>query len=147
MIFGLLYLLFVVLASWILGDSWPKFVNFIMACATQINMMIGELPEEWSKDLNLLVYVAANFLVLFFFHHNCLLAIVVESYMRTRKSIEDIAYERFFFTLADLWLSFYHPVHGWPNSAHVLVEIEQLLENGKTSLRAADIRNLFPSEN
>jgi hypothetical protein len=149
MIFLLLFLLFAILAAWILGDSRPGFVNLTTACATQFNMMIGELPEGWSEDLNLLVYVVANFLVFFFFLLNFLLAIIVEGYMRTRKLIEDITYERFFFI--DLWLSFYHPLLGsrlgWPSPPRVLVEMEQLLEKGKTSLTVADIRHLFPSEN
>lgn len=79
-IFLLLYFLFALLGTWVLGSTRSEFVDFTTSCATQFNMMIGELPEDWSQNTSLLIFVSVHFLVFFFFLLNFLLAIIVEAY-------------------------------------------------------------------
>ena len=85
-IFMLLYLLFALLGTWILGASRADFADFQTSCATQLDMMLGGLPEDWSEETNVLVFVTIHFVVFFFFLLNFLLAIIVEAYsMRSHK--------------------------------------------------------------
>ena len=211
-IFISLYLLFAVLATWTMGSSQEDFVNVRTSCATQFNMMIGDLPDGWAEDTNMLIYVVANFIVFFFLllyvytypqidihaqkhasvwahahtsvsvcttrssthahicshdasslmmpvpssaltHivHTCrnfLLAIIVEAYMKTRQSIEDIQYARFFFN--DVWLCCYHPIlgylSGWPSGMAIRQMLAEAEDSGRTNVSASDLQQIFPNE-
>ena len=80
--FILLYVLFALLGTWVLGSSRSEFVDFRSSLATQFVMMIGELPDDWSDDTDMIIFVSIHFLVFFFFLLNFLLAIIVEAYSK-----------------------------------------------------------------
>jgi len=87
-IFLLLFLCFAMLGTWILGASRADFADFQTSCATQLDMMLGGLPDDWSDETNVLIFVSIHFVVFFFLLLNFLLAIIVEAYsMRSPKSL------------------------------------------------------------
>jgi len=88
MIFMLLYLLFALLGTWILGASREDFADFRTSCATQLDMTLGGVPDGWSEETNVLIFVTLHFVVFFFFLLNFLLAIIVEAYsMSSHKKV------------------------------------------------------------
>eukprot|EP00277_Geminigera_cryophila_P048225 CAMPEP_0173089162 /NCGR_PEP_ID=MMETSP1102-20130122/25653_1 /TAXON_ID=49646 /ORGANISM="Geminigera sp., Strain Caron Lab Isolate" /LENGTH=679 /DNA_ID=CAMNT_0013972779 /DNA_START=41 /DNA_END=2080 /DNA_ORIENTATION=+ len=147
-IFIVLFLMFAVLATWTMGSSREEFVDVPTSCATQFNMMIGGLPDGWSEDVNMLIYVSVNFIVFFFLLLNFLLAIIVEAYMKTRSHIEDIQYERNFFT--DALLCFYHPMlgyfSGWPTGRAIRQKLEEVEADEKKTVFSFDLRPIFPND-
>ena len=91
--FVMLYVLFALLGTLFLGSTRKEFVDFKTTCETQVSLMIGDLPEDWTTSYKLVVFVGIHFFVFFFFLLNFLLAIIVEAYStRTPKVFYTVLY-------------------------------------------------------
>jgi hypothetical protein len=93
LLWSVIYASFGILGTVIFGSRYESFSNIKETLfTTQLDMMIGGLeyvPEGFSQDPLLVIYIGLFFMVLFFFMLNFLLSIVVEAYLGVKKQIEN----------------------------------------------------------
>jgi hypothetical protein len=94
MMFVMLFLLFGLLGTLFLGPTRKEFVDLKATCATQLSLMIGELPVDWTTDIKSVTFVTIHFFVFFFFILNFLLAIIVESYSTRKQKVDFLCKSR-----------------------------------------------------
>jgi hypothetical protein len=86
------YFSFGFLATVIFGAQYDSFGNMNETFfATQFDMMIGGLeyvPDGFSQDILLMIYICSFFVIMFFFMLNFLLSIIVDAYLRVKLAID-----------------------------------------------------------
>jgi hypothetical protein len=76
----------------VFGAQYDSFGNLNETFfATQFDMMIGGLeyvPDGFSQDTLLMIYICTFFVIMFFFMLNFLLSIIVDAYLRVKMAID-----------------------------------------------------------
>jgi hypothetical protein len=143
LLWAILYFSFAYLATVVFGGQYDSFRDMTTTSGiTQLDMMIGGLeyvPEDFSHDNLLMIYIAAFFLVQFFFMLNFMLSIVVEAYLRVKRAIEEQETEQNFVLDmgAVVRVMFKSKVEKWPPPAQVIETLSKF-----TSKRTVDLDTL-----
>jgi hypothetical protein len=131
LLWTVIYSSFGILSTVIFGSRYESFNNMKETLfTTQLDMMIGGLeyvPEGFSQDPLLVIYIGLFFMVLFFFMLNFLLSIVVEAYLGVKKQIEDQETEQnFIFDVgAILRVMFMRSIGQWPSPESISERLSQ----------------------
>eukprot|EP00746_Dinoflagellata_sp_MGD_P132913 gnl/MRDRNA2_/MRDRNA2_66594_c0_seq2.p1 gnl/MRDRNA2_/MRDRNA2_66594_c0~~gnl/MRDRNA2_/MRDRNA2_66594_c0_seq2.p1 ORF type:complete len:282 (+),score=43.36 gnl/MRDRNA2_/MRDRNA2_66594_c0_seq2:70-846(+) len=117
------------LGHWAFGPEKVSFATLRLALWTCFQMLIGEYPfeDEWKEGtLQKVWYVSFTFLV-YIVSLNVLLAIIVESFLKVKKHIEEacVTELNLIIDLGGLIMrAFLGYLHGWPTSFQVMLHLE-----------------------
>jgi len=109
-------------ATWRFGSFIDELSNFSLACQALFHMMLGELPDFWNSNMEMMWFSVAYIAIMFLLVLNFILAIIVESYMKVANYCEELETEFGFFE--DIYFAISGAVkgsiNGWPTRVTVL---------------------------
>eukprot|EP01046_Picozoa_sp_COSAG06_P032021 COSAG06_NODE_3170_length_5738_cov_8.008689_2_plen_469_part_00 len=146
---ALVYVALAVLASFIFGRNNEAYSTVSGACHTQYEAVIGEFDGFLSvgqtspnKPLAVAVYMVTFTAFVLFMLINLLLAIIVESYMDTKKALQTISKEcsqsliEHLIAVAQLTVNRY--IFGWPAHSDLTMALEDLTPDAEGYVHEAD---------
>ena len=141
LLLAVLFVGFLVLALAQFSGSIESFSNFHGAFEMLYDMMLGGLPDNWTLNPVMAVYViffnVLGFLTIF----NFIIAIIVDSYAKVCQENEQLKADQEFFTdVADVFTVACNPAFfGWPSHLKL---IENLQNSRKITLMYMDLHNM-----
>lgn len=119
---AIIFVFFATTGWWTFGGDRDDFRTGTETMTTQLNIILGTLPENYNLDFRLSVYVMLTTAVFFLLMLNFLLAIVVEGYMKVRGEMEEnkAAYEFFTDIALTAKASFHKHTARWPDRRELI---------------------------
>jgi len=152
LIFLLIFIGLAWLAHWSFGPDKIMFSSLRTSANTCFQMLIGEYPfeDEWTEGWKQKVWYVLYTFLLFLVSLNILLAIIVESFLRVKKEIDERQEVRSLFP--DLFSlctrRFLAFQHAWPSTLAVMKHLEvHRLERGPVSVKELLMSNQVHFEN
>lgn len=134
---------FALMGTWSFGDAYPNFSTWFGAIVSQIDIVLGTLPEYWTEDFRMAIYVALCLFIFFFLLLNVLLSIIVDAYMKVKEELLLLTIEKDF--AVDAGLSYWNLIKwhrfGWPRSCQLSEWLDK--NGGETVISQSRLQKLF----
>lgn len=134
------------LAFWSFGADKQAFRSFGVSLNSCFQMLVGEYPweDEWKEDFPQKVWWVCYTFLIYVVSLNILLAIVVESFLRVKRELENVVAERNFFV--DMFYVTFVSLMRWPSGWPSHPSIEAHLFSTKVVKTSVSIDELAHSK-